>query len=258
MSISRAGTGRILILAAAGLMALGIGYAVYAARAWGEESGRFVVEGVEVEGNVVLTAEEVVKLSGVDEGMSLLDVSISEVEQSVAAHSRVLRARASRRLPDRLLIRLTEERPAALVADGSGSWVEVTADGSVLSPVERTDVVDLPVITGAAAPAEAKDVGDGLAAALRVLNAAWEVSPDLWMDISEVSFAPGSGLIIYTVADGAEVRVGLGAPTRSDLRRLWLVLADAGARGRQVESIDLRYDRQVIVRFADDHGRRGV
>ena len=258
MSTLRARAGRFLVLAAAVAMAAGIGYAVYAARSWGEESGRFVVAGVEVEGNVVLTEGEVAELTGIEEGTSLLDVSFREVEEAVAAHSRVVRARASRRLPDRLMIRLTEERPAALVSDGEGGWLEVTADGRALPRVERSDVVDLPVITGVVASECDEETGEELATALRALQAAWEVSPDLWMDISEVSFAPGSGLIIYTVADGAEVRFGLGALTHQDLKRLWLVLADARAKGRRVRSLDLRYDRQVIVRFADGHGRRGV
>jgi cell division septal protein FtsQ len=258
VSTKRARLGRVLIVASAAVLTVGIGYAIYAARTWGEESGRFVVEGVEVEGNVVLTAAEVAELSGVAPGANLLDVSLREVENAVAAHPRVMRARAGRRLPDRLIIRLTEERPAALVADGEGGWLEVTADGRPLPRVERTDVVDLPVVTGVTAPVEGEDVGERLAAALSALSTAWQVSPDLWMDISEVSFAPGSGLIIYTVADGAEVRVGLGAPTASDVRRLALVLSDARAKGRRVDSVDLRYDRQVIVRFADGHGRRGV
>ncbi|MBD3368231.1 MAG: FtsQ-type POTRA domain-containing protein [Candidatus Eisenbacteria bacterium] len=258
VSAARARLGRILILAAAGLLAAGIGYAVYAARSWGEESGRFVLEGIEVEGNTVLTSDEVITLAGVQRGASLLDVDIREVERAVAAHSRVTRARASRRLPDRLTICLTERRPAALVADGHGGWVEVTSDGTVLPTVERTDVVDLPVVTGVKAPAVGVAAGEELTAALRVLERAWEVAPELWMDISEIRIAPGSGLTIYTVADGAEVRVGLGALTRSDLKRLWLVLADAGARGRRVEQVDLRYDRQVIVRFADGQPERGV
>ncbi len=254
----RARLGRILLLASAGLLAAGIGYAVYAARSWGEESGRFALEGVDVEGNTVLTAEEVVRLSGVEPGASLLEIDITKVENAVAAHSRVTRARASRRLPDRLTIRLTERRPAALVPDGKGDWVEVASDGSALPKVERTDFVDLPVVTGVNAPEAGDDASEELMTALRALETAWDVSPELWMDISEIGIAPGSGLIIYTVADGAEVRVGLGALTRLDLRRLWLVLADAAAKGRSVSEVDLRYDRQVVVRFADGGGRRGV
>ena len=55
------------------------------------------------------------------------------------------------------------------------------------------------------------------------------------MDISEVRIAPGSDLVIYTVADGAEIRVGSGALDSSDLERLWRVLCDLRGRGGEAE-----------------------
>jgi hypothetical protein len=83
--------------------------------------------------------------------------------------------------------------------------------------------------------------------AMRFLSVARNVSECFWMDISEVRIAPGLGLVIYTVADGAEIRVGSGALEPNDLKRLWSVLEDVRRRGEPVESIDLRYKDQVIV-----------
>jgi hypothetical protein len=89
-----------------------------------------------------------------------------------------------------------------------------------------------------------------LEGALALLRRAREVSEGLWMDISEVRIAPGSDLVIYTVADGAEIRVGSGALGSRDLERLWRVLIDIRDGGREAETIDLRFRNQVVVRFS--------
>jgi hypothetical protein len=122
----------------------------------------------------------------------------------------------------------------------------------VLPPVERSSAVDLPVITGAVGTVEpgVEELPSELMEALRFLKLARSVSEGLWMDISEVRIAPGSGLVIYTVADGAEIRVGSGALETDDLKRLWHVLTDVRDRDREVDSIDLRYRDQVVVKLS--------
>ncbi|MBN2566428.1 MAG: cell division protein FtsQ/DivIB, partial [Candidatus Eisenbacteria bacterium] len=86
--------------------------------------------------------------------------------------------------------------------------------------------------------------------ALGVLKLARGVSEGLWAEISEIRIAPGSGLVIYTVADGAEIRVGSGALEPNDLKRLWHVLMDIRDRGERAESIDLRFRNQVVVKLS--------
>ena len=76
------------------------------------------------------------------------------------------------------------------------------------------------------------------------------MSSSLWMEISEVHIAPGSGLVIYTVADGAEIRFGSGAYDTMTLSQLWAVLNDLRARGVTAETIDMRFRSQVVVRTA--------
>jgi cell division protein FtsQ len=224
---------------------------VFWAPRWGRSEESFLLSRFEVRGNSVLTEDEVLELSGAVMGSNLLDVRISALEEAVAASPRVDRAQVRRVLPDRVVVTLDEKRPAALVTSGRGV-VEVTDDGLVLPAAAQTASVDLPVITGAVGEVDTSctELSRELTEALALLRRAREVSEGLWMEISEIRIAPGSGLVIYTVADGAEIRVGSGALGSRDLERLWRVLRDIRDRGEEAETIDLRFKDQVIVRFS--------
>ena len=156
-----------------------------------------------------------------------------------------------RLLPDRIMIRLAEKLPLALLETTSGV-VEVAEDLTILPTVERTVFIDVPMVTGAACATEGRqiDAASEIAAALELIQRAREVAPLVWMDMSEIHIAPGSGLIIYTVADGAQIRVGSGALDEDGLKRLSLVLEDLSAKGAAAESIDLRFKDQAVVKLA--------
>jgi cell division protein FtsQ len=243
---------RVAIVVSALVLVAGMTLVISGALGWGRGEERFLLSRFEVRGNRVLTEEEVLELSGAVMGGNLLDVRISALEEAVASSPRVDRAQARRVLPDRVVVTLDEKRPVALVAAGGGRVLEVTDDGEVLPVAAQTASVDLPVITGVVGDVEPgiDTLSPELTDALALLRRAQEVSEGLWMDISEIRIAPGSGLVIYTVADGAEIRVGSGAPGSSDLERLWRVLCDIRDRGGEAETIDLRFKDQVIVRLS--------
>lgn len=242
----------VAIVSSAAVLLGAIGLVVTLAPGWGRSQEDFVVNAIDVRGNVILTPDEVIELSGLELGESLLGVRLAEVEEAVGRSSRVARARVSRHLPGTVVIRLDETPPVALVAAGSGELAEVTEDGRVLEPAERSSCFDLPIVTGAAGSLEtgAAPSGTDLTRALGVLREARRVSPLFWAELSEVRIAPGSGLIIYTVADGAEVRVGSGALDANGLEDLWRVMCDLRARGLVAESIDLRFANQLVVKLS--------
>ncbi len=243
---------RVAIVASSLILVAGMTVVISRAPGWGRGEERFLLSRFEVRGNRVLSEDEILELSGVVMGSNLLDVRISLLEEAVAASPRVDRARARRVLPDRVVVTVEEKRPAALVAVGADGVLEVTDDGAVLPAAAQTASVDLPVITGAVGNVEPgiAELSPELTDALALLRRAREVSEGLWMDISEIRIAPGSGLVIYTVADGAEIRVGSGALGSRDLERLWRVLTDIRDGGREAETVDLRFRNQVVVRFS--------
>jgi len=245
------GARRVAIVASAVVLCAGMGFVVSKASRWALGDEQFPLSRLTVAGNRLLTEDEVLELTGLDLGTNLLSIDIADVEEAVEGSPRVERARAARVLPDEIVVRLDERDPAAIVATGGGAWIEVTEDGLVLPSVERTSSVDVPLITGAvgAFDPDAAAASAEVVAVLEILGEAMRVSPALWMEISEVRIAPGSGLVIYTVADGAEIRVGSGALDSRGLRRLWMVLEDLRRRGGEVESMDLGFRNQVVVRL---------
>jgi cell division protein FtsQ len=217
---------------------------------WGLSGGSFLLSQVDVVGNQVMTKDEVIRLSGLEMGRSLLTIRIADVESSVARSPRVRRVRVSRALPNRLIVTLDETLPVALVAVAPGKAVEVSESGAVLPEVSRSGLVDVPLITGADVGGNGVPKPDGLREVLDLIVDAREEAPLLAAEMSEVRIAPGSGLVIYTVADGAEIRVGSGALDAHGMKRLSMVLADLRARGVKAETIDVRFRDQIVVRPA--------
>jgi cell division protein FtsQ len=241
--------GTFIVRTLLALSALGVGLGLSGIARWGQSAESFVVERFEVHGNVVLTQREIQELSGIVTGSNLVSAGIAGIESSLASHPRIERAQASRALPDKIVVNVQEKLPAALVAIGDDD-VEIAEDGTFLPRAARTPLVDLPAIIGARGTPEKGRITDSeeIMAALRLLRTAKRVSPDLWMEISEVRIAPGPSLVLCSAADGALVRIGPGACDHGVLARLWLVLCELRARGEDAESIDLRFRDQVIVR----------
>jgi len=249
---------RSVVMAAAVVLAVGMSVAVSNASRWGRTASSFHLAQVDVLGNLVLTDAEVVALSGLEMGTNLLTVSTREVEEAVRRSPRVRRVRASRALPDRLIVTLDETVPVAMVSVAPGKALEVSMHGELLPAVERSAFVDVPLITGAESDGGRPPAPEDLRDALELIVKAKESAPLLAAEMSEVKIAPGSGLVIYTVADGAEIRVGSGALDARGMRRLAMVLSDLRSRGVKAESIDMRFRDQIVVRPARDAARGRV
>jgi cell division protein FtsQ len=241
---------RVIIVASAIALAVGMSVAVSNASRWGRSAESFLLAEIDVVGNQVLTDGEVIGLSGLEMGTNLLTVRISDVEAAVLRSPRVRRVRASRALPNRMIVTLDETLPVALVAVGRGKVLEVSSDGTFLPAIERSAFVDLPLITGVEIAGDGTPSAEDLKVALELIVGARDEVPALAAEMSEVRIAPGSGLVIYTVADGAEIRVGSGALDSRGMKRLSMVLSDLSSRGIKAESIDLRFRDQIVVKPA--------
>jgi len=237
------------------VLAAGTGYAVSRAAVWGRRSEEFLVSRVDVRGNVVLTPEEVLKAADLEMGAKLLCVRIAEIEATLESHPRIERAQVTRALPDRVVIGIGEKLPIALLGTAAGGFVELAGDGTALPNAERSCLVDLPVITGVCGEPTAGETFDSpeVRAALSVMEDAERIAPGITSEFSEMKVAPGSGLVLYTVADGAEVRFGSGAHNNRDLARLAAVLSHLRGHDEAARGIDMRFEGQVVVRLGGGH-----
>jgi len=145
---------RALVRAVPALIALGAiaaaSTAAWFGYHWLTTSDRFAVETIEVHGAERLSADRVRALSGLDLGDNVFLVDLAGVERSLENEPWIASATATRELPDRIIVEITERTPAALVELG-GLYL-ADADGLAFkrAAIERGEGQGLTVITGIA------------------------------------------------------------------------------------------------------------
>ncbi|HYB74293.1 MAG TPA: FtsQ-type POTRA domain-containing protein [Candidatus Sulfotelmatobacter sp.] len=209
----------------------------------------FRVAEVMVEGNLHLGREEVLAAIDLPPRANLLTLDLARLAARLGAHPWVREATVQRRLPDRLVVRLVERAPAAILQAGPAYLVG--GDGVILSEVEEDEASSgLPILR---APGGRRyTVGERVAPQ--------ELNEALWA-WRQVQLAPALGgrrpAEVALWPDGSyRVRMepgALGVRLRAEglepqLRRLAAVLALRGGTLEGVEEVDLRFPEKVILR----------
>ena len=112
----------------------------------------FRVRSVTVEGNKTISAEEVIRLSGITEGMNTLALDQEAVERGIESNRYLSFVCVDVKLPDKLVIQVRERTPAAVIkycgilytADNRGMILEESFDVDMAHPglvaVEGMDI----------------------------------------------------------------------------------------------------------------------
>ncbi len=106
--------------------------------------GYFRVHDVAVEGNLHLGREDVLATLGLPPGANLLTLDLAALGARLAANPWVSEAVVQRRLPDRLLVRLVERAPAAVLLSEAAHLV--SGDGVILGEAGPEALAALPVL----------------------------------------------------------------------------------------------------------------
>ena len=138
----REGAGRPLavVLGAVALVAGGVG-AYFAAR----ETALFALEKIEVEGASPRVAVDVRKTLEPFVGESLVSFDRAAAERRLSTISEITGARFDRRFPHTLKVRVSLERPVAILRRGSEAWL-VSASARVLRRLDSRPYPRLPRI----------------------------------------------------------------------------------------------------------------
>jgi cell division protein FtsQ len=209
----------------------------------------FQVAEVVVEGNLHLGREDVLAAIDLEPRANLLTLDLARLAARLGAHPWVKEATLQRRLPDRLVVRLVERAPAAILLAQSAYLVG--GDGVILGEVEEGEAPSgVPVLR---APAGRRYAVGERVAPQELNEALWvwrqvQLAPALggrrpgevalWPDGSyRLQMEPGA-LGVRLRAQGLELQ----------LRRLGAVLALRGGSLEGVEEVDLRFPEKVIVR----------
>ncbi len=115
----------------------------------------FDVKTVSVDGNTVVSTEEIVKASGITPGSNIFSVSLRSVRDRLSRLGGIDTVKVKRRLPTTIRITVTESVPLVYV-ENNGSLVGITAAGKVTGVISAASL-------GITSPKEEAppDAGDG-------------------------------------------------------------------------------------------------
>ncbi len=199
---------------------------------------RFNLARIEVQGNQILTAEQVVRRSGLKEGINLFRTPVRAAQARLLKVPAVAAVTLHRRPPDRILIRVHEREPMACVATGGG-FLTIDAAG-VAFRGDPKPPRGLPLVTGLQQQGLrfGKVLDRKLATALRdCLAAAKEAAPQ--HQIARISIDQNGNLCFNSDDVGYEVRLGPPEQLSEKLTLLTALERSLPDIGRDCEYIDL-------------------
>jgi cell division protein FtsQ len=173
-------------------------------------------------------------------------IDVARIRERLLQFGWVKDARVSRRLPDTLVVDIVERTPAALWQD-SGRLALIDAEGVVLDRVPVTSMPDLPLVIGAGANGQAREL-DRLLAGLPTLkpqlaSATW-VGGRRW----DLNFQSGETVAL---PEGEQ-------PARTALAKFAQKDRTDGLLGRGIVRFDLRIPGKMIVRLPHAPGETGA
>lgn len=204
----------------------------------------FRVEGVEIVGTRFVAPEDVRDLVALEPDVSVWD-DPRAWEERVARHPLVDECRIGRDGLNRLLIRVTEVEPLALVA--TPVLVPVDASGQLL-PIDASEhALDLPILDGDPTPADAPLTDPESLRALLALDRLRASHPQIANLISEFRPADGRTLELRMIRGSRVTRILLLADEPVlGLDRVASALSRIG--DQEVSTADARFRGQVILK----------
>ncbi len=238
---------------------------IFASAAWlgtMQWKEHLTVSGIIVEGEHILTKEEIVKLAHVSLNTKMYDVDLISIQKSIRENHFIKNVIVARDAPATIRISVEERIPIALLSiPGKADMLYIDEEGYVLPHVSSQAIFDLPVISGIDSLADVA-VGErtthaDVLAALEALETAQRVSGELFRLVSEVKIHSGHDMVLYSADTGVPIIFGRGDAAKKmvKLDAFWKkFIAEQGSQG--IRYIDIRFEDQVIVssiKASDSH-----
>jgi len=200
---------------------------------------------VEFHGGIDLPGDSLRVMKASLMGKNTMTVSLSGIRERILQFPEIRDVVFKRRLMGRIDCYLLQRKPVALVA--GERFVEIDGEGIVIPRHAGDADIDLPVVTGLGAGELEKPEGRAeLAKALEVLRLLNEYGFSPAEQLSEIHVEE-SEVMLVLLRTGTLVRLGSEDFSRR-IRKLHAVYGALGDSERFPELIDLRFDRQVVVR----------
>lgn len=218
---------------------------------YGAHSWRFTIgssDNIEIDGNHNVSRAQIMDVLGGDIGRNIFFVPLGLRQKQLQQISWVKSASVMRFLPDRLQVQITERTPVAFARIGSHISL-IDADGVVMDlPASGHHQYSFPVI-----------VGMGEAEPLSTRSARMDIYTQLIQDLDSSGARYSQDLSEVDLSDPEDVKVMVNDPSGAVLVHLgsgnflarYKIYVTHVAEWRQqfqkLDSVDLRYDRQIIV-----------
>lgn len=199
----------------------------------------FRVDEVVFSGNTHLADEELQAFSGIRGGESLLTLSHKKIHAQLMQSPWIRDAAVRKEFPGRLLIRIRETEPFALM-DIKGHLFIVDDKGRMLEELKNSSIPFLPVITGI--PYGKKETVSHALELVKVIR-----GRGLLADREHIEIIARKPQEITVNIDGIIVKVGEGEYD-DKLQRLVELEEEIRKRGIHVDYIDLRFAHKAVVR----------
>jgi cell division protein FtsQ len=216
---------------------------------YGEHSWRFRLQSsddIEMAGLTNVTRAQVMEVMGGDIGRNVFYIPLDQRQKQLQQIPWVESASVMRFAPDRIRIQIHERTPVAFAR--VGSRIQLIDAGGVLMELSAKKKYSFPVILG-------MNSGEPLstrAARMKIYN---ELVRDLdsagsrySQDLSEVDLTDPEDVKVMTNDSDGEVLVHLGSSNYLDRFKVYVAhLREWRQQFAKLESVDLRYDRQIVV-----------
>jgi len=211
--------------------------------AWVLTSPRFALHTVDFDGGQRVTRGFVQRTLSPLLGENLVALPIAEVRALLGSHAWIDGVEVRKQLPDRLVIRIAERVPAALLRSGSDLWY-LDAAGRRIARLEPADgAADYLLVSSSS------DVEVEPARALALARELAVACPEWAAKLSEIEVLGDEDFRLYTAALPFPLLVKAGTLAERG-RSLNELLPEISRRYAQVQAVDLRFERRIVIQPA--------
>jgi cell division protein FtsQ len=210
-------------------------------------SSYFNLSRVEVSSMKQVNKDEILTLVNIKPNSNLLTLRTESIINKVSAHPWVEKVRIQKQLPNRVRIEVMERKPIAVICGKENFGID--ASGYLLPGIRMEEVRHLPLITitdNTLFSNPDRITTPAMENALFAIQYLGNNNPTFLKEISELNIVSPDNLVIYTLHEGTEIRLGKdNLEERLDkLQQVWEIV-----KQQQLveEYIDLRFDKQGIV-----------
>jgi cell division protein FtsQ len=110
------------------------------------QSDYFRAETIDIQGNRILSAEDVIRETLMKPGDNILAVNLSLVRKRLMSNGWISEAEVARKIPSGIILKINEHRPIAVL--DLGKEFILNDNGEIFKEREERDTVNLPIVKG--------------------------------------------------------------------------------------------------------------